>query len=93
MGIVRIVRSLVVKRLSEVQEETEKAEVEWDDGPCTKCSPRRWGRSAHVGHSSGILKSNWSGFKGGDLKFFYLCIEAEPYKTYSCYHGLIITLF
>ena len=28
MGIVRIVRSLVVKRLSEVQEETEKTEVE-----------------------------------------------------------------
>lgn len=70
MALVIIVRSLVVKRLSEVQGETEKTEVEWGDGPWAKFSPRTWGRSAHVGHSSGNLRSNWSGFKGGDLKFF-----------------------
>lgn len=63
MGLFRIVRSLVVKRLSEVQEETEKTEVEWDDGPLAKCPPRRWGRSAHVDHSSETLKSNWSGLR------------------------------
>ena len=70
MALVIIVRGLVVKRLSEVQGETEKTEVERGDGPWAEFSPRRWGRSAHIGHSSGILKSNWSGFKGGDLTFF-----------------------
>ena len=50
MALVIIVRGLVVKRLSEVQGETEKTEVERGDGPWAEFSPRRWGRSAHIGH-------------------------------------------
>lgn len=37
----------------------EPEEAKWDDGQRAGYKPRRRGMSADVGHSSGIVKSNW----------------------------------
>lgn len=86
----RIIRILVVKRWPEVEEGTKTTEPKgvkrsWQK---SRCSPRRPGMSIHVGHSSGVLRNNWSGFKGGNLKFLWVYTEADQRKLTLVVIGL-----